>query len=125
MFDEMRLAATLQAVRRGPGALPARDVLWMATREGARALGRDDELGSIQPGYGADLIVLDRTRPHLATAPDPYSAIVYAGRGADVRTTMVDGQIVVDEFSLSKMDKDEVVAGAVSATHDLVKRAGI
>ena len=125
MFDEMRLAATLQAVRRGPGALPARDVLSMATREGARALGRYDELGSIQPGYRADLILLDRDRLHLATAPDPVSAIVYAARGTDVRTTMVDGQILVDDFSLTKTDQDEVAAQAVSATRELIERAGI
>jgi cytosine/adenosine deaminase-related metal-dependent hydrolase len=49
MFHEMRMAATLQAVRRGPGSLPARDVVWMATREGARALGLDAEIGSIEP----------------------------------------------------------------------------
>ena len=60
MFDEMRLAATLQAVRHGPGALPARDVLWMATRGGARTLGLETEIGSIEPGKRADLIVVDR-----------------------------------------------------------------
>ena len=62
MFDEMRLAATLQAMRKAPGALPARDVVWMATREGARALGLEGEIGSIEPGKRADLIV-DRPRP--------------------------------------------------------------
>ena len=50
MFQEMRLAATLQAMRLGPGALPARDVVWMATRDGARALGLDGEIGSIEVG---------------------------------------------------------------------------
>ena len=56
MFDEMRLAATLQAVRLGPGALPARDVLWMATREGARALGLEGEIGFDRAGQAG--------RPH-------------------------------------------------------------
>ncbi len=60
MFDEMRLAATLQAVRLGPGALTAREALWMATREGARALGQDDEIGSIEAGKRADLILVNR-----------------------------------------------------------------
>ena len=59
MFDEMRLAATLQAVRKAPGALPARDVVWMATREGARALGLEADIGSIEVGKKADLVLLD------------------------------------------------------------------
>ena len=54
----------------------------MATREGARALGLQDDIGSIEVGKRADLIVIDRDRPHLATAPDPISAIVYAARPA-------------------------------------------
>ena len=73
MFEEMRLAATLQAVRHQPGALTARDALWMATREGARALGLDHEIGSIEPGKRADLIVIERDRPHLAPDVDPWS----------------------------------------------------
>jgi 5-methylthioadenosine/S-adenosylhomocysteine deaminase len=125
MFDEMRLAATLQAVRLQPGALPARDVVWMATREGARALGRSDELGAIEPGYRADLILIDRQRPHLATAPEPYSAIVYAARGADIRMTMVDGEILVDEFSLTRVDKAEILLSATLAGRELIARAGI
>ena len=59
MFQEMRLAAMLQAMRVGPGALRARDVVAMATREGARALGLDAEIGSIEIGKKADLIVVD------------------------------------------------------------------
>lgn len=125
MFDEMRLAATLQAVRSQPGALSARDVVLMATREGARALALPDELGAIVPGYRADLILIDRQRPHLATAPEPYSAVVYAARGADVRMTMVDGDILVDEFSLTRVDKVEVAAIAAAAARDLAGRAGI
>jgi 5-methylthioadenosine/S-adenosylhomocysteine deaminase len=125
MFDEMRLSATLQAVRLQPGALPAREVVWMATREGARALGRSDDLGAIEPGYRADLILIDRQRPHLATAPEPYSAIVYAARGADIRMTMVEGEILVDECSLTRVDKAEVLANATVAARELIGRAGI
>ena len=125
MFDEMRLAATLQAVRKGPGALPARDVLWMATREGARALGMDSEIGSIEPGKRADLILVDRDRPHLAPDGDPYSTLVYAARGPDVRMTMVDGEVLNRDFQLVRMDTAEVMAEARTASAELVKRAGI
>ena len=68
--------------------------LRMATREGARALGLEREIGSIEAGKRADLIIVDRDRPHLATAPDPFSALVYAARPGDVRTTIVDGEIL-------------------------------
>jgi 5-methylthioadenosine/S-adenosylhomocysteine deaminase len=123
MFDEMRLAATLQAVRRGPGALTARDALWMATREGAKALGRTDELGVIAPGRRADLIVIDRDRPHLASPPDPWTAIVYAGRGSDVRLTMVDGEVLVDGFQLTRVDLSAVAASSADAARLLASRA--
>jgi 5-methylthioadenosine/S-adenosylhomocysteine deaminase len=125
MFDEMRLAATLQAVRLGPGTLTARDVLWMATREGARALALEDQLGTVEPGKRADLIVIDRGRLHLATGPDPWTTIVYAARGTDVRLTMVDGETLVDEFRLTRADAVEVASRAAEASRALVGRAGI
>lgn len=125
MFEEMRLAAALQAMRRGPGALAARDALGMATREGARALGLAAELGSIEPGRRADLIVVDRDRPHLATAPDPYSALVYAARGSDVRATVVDGEPLVEQFALTRQDRAAVIAEARAAARAVARRAGV
>jgi 5-methylthioadenosine/S-adenosylhomocysteine deaminase len=123
MFEEMRLAATLQAMRLHPGALPARDVLWMATRAGARTLGLEDEIGSIEAGKRADLIVVDRDRPHLATGPDPFSTLVYAVRGTDVRTTLVDGEVLVDNFRPTRVDPDEVAAEARAEATALANRA--
>ena len=60
--------------------------------------GWSDEIGSIEPGKRADLIVVDRDRPHLAPDPDPWSTLVYAARGTDVRLTMVDGEVLVRDF---------------------------
>jgi 5-methylthioadenosine/S-adenosylhomocysteine deaminase len=125
MFDEMRLAATLQAMRCGPGVLPARDAIWMATRAGARTLGLDHEIGSLEPGKRADVIVVDRDRPHLAPGPDPYSLLVYAARGTDVRTTIVDGEVLVDEFELVRVDRARVAADARDAARNLAARARI
>ena len=72
MFHEMRLAATLQAMRSGPGALTAHDAVWMATREGARALGAEAELGSIEAGKRADVIVVSADGLHQQPGRDPY-----------------------------------------------------
>jgi 5-methylthioadenosine/S-adenosylhomocysteine deaminase len=123
MFEEMRLAAVLQAVRLQPGALPAREVLWMATRAGARTLGLDDEIGSIETGKRADIVVVDGDRPHLVPGLDPFSTLVYAARGTDVRTTIVDGEILVDEFVPTRVDRAEIVAEARRAARDLAGRA--
>ena len=125
MFEEMRLAAVLQAMRRDPGVLPARDVLWMATRAGARTLGVEHELGSIEPGRRADLIVVDRDRPHLAPGPDPYSTLVYSARGSDVRTTIVDGEVLVHDFAPVRVDRREIAIAARNAAEDLAKKAGL
>ena len=123
MFEEMRLAAVLQAMRTQPGVLPARDVLAMATRAGARTLGLDAEIGSIEAGKRADVIVVDRDRPHLAPGPDPYSTLVYAARGSDVRTTIVDGEPLVDDFTPLRIDRAEATAQARIAARDLLLRA--
>jgi len=125
MFEEMRLAALLQATRRGPGALTARDALGMATRAGARTLGLEREIGSIEPGKRADLIVIDRDRPHLLPGPDPYSTIVYAARPTDVRTTIVDGDVLVDAFTPTRVDPQEIAAGASAAARELAARARV
>ncbi len=125
MFEEMRLAASLQAVRHQPGALTARDALWMATREGARALGLESEIGSIEPGLRADLILVARERPHIAPDPDPYSSLVYAARGPDVMMTMVDGSVRVRDHALVYEDVAWVADEACSAARLLASRAGI
>jgi 5-methylthioadenosine/S-adenosylhomocysteine deaminase len=119
MFEEMRLAAVLQAVRHQPGALVARDVVAMATREGARALGLEHDIGSIEIGKRADLVIVE------GDGPDPYSTLVYASRGTNVRTTIVDGEVLVDEFRPTRWDHDEVAAAARHEATALASRAGI
>jgi 5-methylthioadenosine/S-adenosylhomocysteine deaminase len=123
MFKEMRLAAGLQAAAHGAGTLTAADVLTMATRGGARALGLERELGSIEVGKRADLIVVDRDRPHIAASPDAMAAIVYAARPSDVRTTIIDGEIVVNDFALLTGDIATVIAEARAEAHALAARA--
>jgi 5-methylthioadenosine/S-adenosylhomocysteine deaminase len=119
MFEEMRLAAVLQSVRLKPGVLNARDVVHMATREGARALGLEKEIGSIEAGKKADLILVD------AAGPDPYSTIVYASRGTDVRTAIVDGRVLVDDFRPVSWDQAEIAATARAEAAALARRANL
>jgi 5-methylthioadenosine/S-adenosylhomocysteine deaminase len=125
MFEEMRLAAILQAMRKQPGVLAARDVLWMATRAGARTLGLEHEIGSLEVGKKADVVIVERDRPHLAPGPDPYSTLVYAARGSDVRTTIVDGELLVDDFAPLRADRAEVAIQARQAARELAVAAGV
>jgi 5-methylthioadenosine/S-adenosylhomocysteine deaminase len=125
MFDEMRLAATLQAMRRAPGILPARDVVWMATREGAHALGLEQEIGSVEVGKRADLIVVERDQPHLLPGNDPYSTLVYSARGTDVWATFVDGDELVRHGQLVRDDAASVCAEARIQASQLLARAAV
>jgi 5-methylthioadenosine/S-adenosylhomocysteine deaminase len=122
MFKEMRLAAGMQAITCGAGALSARDVLWMATRDGARTIGSEDELGSIEVGKRADLIIVDAGAPHLS-APDPFSALVYAARPSDLRATIVDGAIVARNGTLLTGDVAAITHRARDEARALAARA--
>jgi cytosine/adenosine deaminase-related metal-dependent hydrolase len=125
MFQEMRLAATLQSMHEGPGRLTARDVVWMATRAGAQTLGLDAEIGSIEVGKKADVIVVGADDVRHAPGGDPYSRLVYAAGASDVRATIVDGRLVARQGTLMWGDRVEVVAAARSAAAALRSRAGL
>jgi 5-methylthioadenosine/S-adenosylhomocysteine deaminase len=87
------------------------------------ALGLDHEIGSIEPGKRADVIVVDRDQPHMAPGDDPYSTLVYAARGPDVRTTLVDGEVLVADGRPIRVDPAEIVADARAAARVLAARA--
>src|SRR6266699_3320589 len=108
-FAEMRLAALIQKPRLGPEVMPAPILLELATLGGARALGRESEIGSIEVGKCADAVVLDLAAPHAQPEDaDLISRIVYSAQPADVRHVIVDGRIVVRDGVLKTADVDEV-----------------
>jgi 5-methylthioadenosine/S-adenosylhomocysteine deaminase len=110
LFQAMDLAAKLHKVAGGdPTILPAGEVLRMATIEGARALGLAAEIGSLEPGKQADLILLDTRAPHLTPMHHPVSAIVYAAGGADVRTVLVAGRVVVRDRNVLTVDPEGIM----------------
>jgi 5-methylthioadenosine/S-adenosylhomocysteine deaminase len=112
MFTEMRAAALMQKARLGPRTLPALDVLRMATIEGARALGLDREIGSIEVGKLADLILIDASRLHTTPRPDPVSTIVYAATASDVEAVVIDGRVVMRDGELTTVNEQEVITKA-------------
>jgi 5-methylthioadenosine/S-adenosylhomocysteine deaminase len=113
MLSEMDTAAKLAKVRSlDPTALPAREALALATRQGARVLGLEDEIGRLAPGLKADLVVIDLDQPHLTPIYDPYSHLVYAATGADVQTVIVEGRILVEDRQFLAFDLAETLARA-------------
>jgi cytosine/adenosine deaminase-related metal-dependent hydrolase len=123
-FTEMRLAALIQKPRLGPDALPAAQALELATLGGARALGLGTEIGSIEVGKCADLIVLDLDGPHAQPEDaDLVSRIVYSARAADVRHVLVDGKIVVRDGVLKTADTAEIRRRANSEARRLRVKA--
>ena len=104
LFREMDSAAKLEKVFRGdPTLMSAPTVMRMATIMGARALGLGDLVGSLEPGKRADLILVDLNRPHLIPLYNILSHLVYAARGSDVRSVIVNGRIVVEEGILKTL----------------------
>lgn len=109
MFEEMKFAAVLHnGVTRDPLALLPQDVLAMATREGAKALGR--QTGRIAPGYVADLILVDFTRPHLTPCHSVMDNLVYAAHGSDVVMNMARGKIIYKDGTFLTLDLDQILA---------------
>ncbi|HIC90358.1 MAG TPA: hypothetical protein EYP04_13275 [Anaerolineae bacterium] len=98
------------------GSTPARTCLAMATREGARALGLEDEIGTVEVGKKADLIVLNLESARMTPLHDLERALIYAGRASDVETVIVDGRIVLDGGVLTTVDEARVLREARERT---------
>ncbi|MGQ9921249.1 MAG: amidohydrolase [Desulfobacca sp.] len=111
MFQEMDTAAKLHKVfHLDPTVLPATTVLGMATRQGAHVLNVQEQVGSLEPGKQADIVVINGDQPHLVPLYNPYSQLVYAAGGGDVRTVLIAGQLVLQDRRLLTMDVAEAMA---------------
>ncbi len=115
MFEEMDLGAKLQKVSRMDSrALPAEEVVAMATITGARALHMDKMIGSLETGKKADLILIDTTAPHATPMYNVYSALVYSLKASDVRTVVIGGNLVMEDRKMLTLDEAAILAKAQS-----------
>ncbi|MDE6069769.1 MAG: amidohydrolase, partial [Alistipes sp.] len=123
MFEELRTAAFLQKSATGdPLVLPAYEALRLATANGARAMGHPDgELGVLQAGALADLIVIDLQKPHLQPIHDAVSNLVYCGKAADVDTVVIDGRVVVENRRIAGLDLGQLYRDAAAAVARITK----
>jgi cytosine/adenosine deaminase-related metal-dependent hydrolase len=122
-WEELRVAGLLSRFRDGPPGVAALDLFEMATIGGARALGLDADIGSIEVGKYADLAVVDLRLPHSAGPEDVYTRLVYSARAADVRLVMVAGHILVEGGKLTAFSESDAVAEAEAQRAALLERA--
>ena len=115
MFKEMALTAKIhKIVDLDPTAMKANTVLRMATIDSAKALGMDQQIGSLEKGKKADICLIDTKKCHLAPMYNPVSHLVYAANGSDVSDVIVDGKVLVKDRNLLTLDTDDLIHRAQS-----------
>jgi 5-methylthioadenosine/S-adenosylhomocysteine deaminase len=113
LMEEMDLAAKLAKVTSlDPQALPAAKVFEMATILGAKSIGMDAEIGSLEPGKRADFITVDTTAPHAVPGHDPYSMLVYSLKASDVRDVVIEGHCTIRDRAPMTIDAAATIAEA-------------
>ncbi len=122
MVQEMRTCALLHKVNKmNPTVLPAYQVLEMATANGARALGLEEQLGRLEPGLKADMILISLKESHMTPCYDILANIVYSAKAGDVETVIIDGNIVMENRKMKVLDEEEVLRKARERAEYLVK----
>ncbi len=126
MFGEMKLAALIHKGRLlSPTAVTAEQAIEMATVNGARALGWEKTIGSIEVGKSADIVLLNAKAPHMVPHRNLVSNLVYSARGSDVDTVLVDGKIVVENGKVKTIDERSLLEKIIEIGEGMDKAAGI
>lgn len=123
-FMEMRLAALIHKPRFGPKSMPAGKVLEMMTMGGARAAGLDHEIGSLEPGKKADLVLINKNAAHAfpAFASNPVTRVVYEHQSRDVDVVIADGEILIQKGNSVNFDEEEILSQSEDALLRLLNR---
>jgi 5-methylthioadenosine/S-adenosylhomocysteine deaminase len=110
MFEEMDITAKLhKVIKNDPTVMNAKSVLEIATIGGAKVLGLDDQVGSLEKGKKADIVIIDLNKPHLTPFYNSYSHIVYAVDAADVETVIVNGKVIMEDRKLLTVDEEKAM----------------
>jgi len=126
MIREMKLAACIHKARLlDPITMPAQSVLEMATIGGARAVGMQNELGTLEPGKLADIVLVSLDSVHMVPNNNYVSDLVYAGCGTDVDTVIIDGKIVMEHRNVKTLNEQEIIRQARERASGLLEKAGI
>jgi 5-methylthioadenosine/S-adenosylhomocysteine deaminase len=124
LFQEIKTTSLLQKVQTlDPSVIPASKVLEMATIEGAKSLGMENEIGSIEVGKKADLLLVDMKAPHLTPFRNPISHLAYSAEGSDVSTVICNGNLLMQEREFLTINEMEVLDMAENAALDLISRS--
>lgn len=123
MFEEIHLAALVnKAVNMDAVSVPALSALEMATINGAKALLWDQDIGSIEEGKKADMILIDMEKPHLYPVHNIISALAYSVQGSDVDTVIIDGKIIMENREMKTLDVEEIMFNVDKIAKDLINR---
>jgi cytosine/adenosine deaminase-related metal-dependent hydrolase len=126
LWEDIYLAPRLhRRLKLDPSLLPAGKILEMATIDGAKALGMDDKIGSIEPGKDADIIVVDLFTPHSVPFFMETQRLAYFAKGSDVKTVMVQGQVLMEDRKVLSVSEDDVLDWADEEAQQTVRVFGL
>jgi 5-methylthioadenosine/S-adenosylhomocysteine deaminase len=126
MFREMRTALLVQRDKYGDPLYPtAAEAIEMATLNGAKGIMADRQVGSLDEGKQADIILIDARKPHMVPLHDPVSAVVWAANGSDVDTVLIDGSIVMQGRKVITLDEEKILNDAQMHKEKILDQAGI
>lgn len=125
VMEEVRLAALLQQVGHGPASFTGLEALRLATSEGAEAIGLGEDVGSLEVGKAADLLVLSTDRPEwlASSAVDLHDLVAFGASRASVRHVVVGGEILVENGRLTRLNLEEIRQEASRCLEELLQRA--
>jgi 5-methylthioadenosine/S-adenosylhomocysteine deaminase len=125
MLETMKMAALLPRVRHNnPTAVTSYQALKMATIEGAKAVGLDKKIGSLEAGKQADIVIINMNKLHNVPSLDPVSTLVYSSNQSDVDTAFINGKCMVKKGELVNFNEQEIIQRVRKATRNLYKRCG-